>query len=91
MLDEHPTRVHPVLQDVRLDLVGGGLPLLGEVGVVVDPRQPCPPVARHPAHHLGGDEVLGLAPDLPDPAVGLAPMGDRALHGPLQQGPYTLR
>jgi 2-keto-4-pentenoate hydratase/2-oxohepta-3-ene-1,7-dioic acid hydratase in catechol pathway len=39
------------------------------------------PVRRHPAHHLGGGEVLRLAPDLPYPAVRLLPV----LHGGLDE------
>ena len=38
---------------------------LGEIGATR---------GRHPAHHLGGGEVLGVAADFPDPLIGFAPV-----------------
>ena len=69
-----PRSSTPLRADVRVDLVGERLPLLGVLGLVVHPGQPGAAVQRHPAHQLARREVLRLAADLPDAAVRLLPV-----------------
>ena len=90
MLDENAPRVHAVLQDVLLDLIGHLLPLRSQVVVVVQRGQAGSPVARLPAHHLGRGEMLRLPANLPDPTVRLVPVRHRVLHLALQQRPHLL-
>ena len=79
-----------VLDDVGLDLVGVGLPALRVLARFPEPREPGAAVARDPAHDLRADEVLVVAADLPDAAVGQPPVLDRRLHEPLDQRPAAL-
>src|SRR4029079_18773181 len=63
------TRLHEVMYRLRLlkpalSVPGRDYAALGEV--------PCA-IEGDPAHHLRLREVLGLAADLPDPGVGVAP------------------
>ena len=90
MLDEHAALVDALVEDLGADLVGGGLPALDALVVLAQPRQARAAVARDPAHHLGGHEVLGLAADLPDAAVGEAPVLDRRLDQAAEQRPDGL-
>jgi hypothetical protein len=79
VLGEHAALVEPVGQHVGVDLVGRDLPGARLLLVAAQPGQARAAVHGHPAHDLGGGEVLGIPAHLPDPAVGLAPVLHRAL------------
>ncbi|COV30431.1 Uncharacterised protein [Mycobacterium tuberculosis] len=76
-----------MFQNVGLDLVGDGPPLLGVAFLALTLGQFGPPVQGDPAHHLRRREVLRLAAHLPDSPVGLTPMLDGLFHLPLQHRP----
>ena len=58
VLGEHAALVHPVGEDVLLDLLGRQLPLVGLGLLAAQPGQLGAPVDRHPAHDLRRGEVL---------------------------------
>ena len=58
------------------------LPLLGPLVVLSDPGHVGAAIHGHPAQDLGGGELLGLAPDLPDALIGVARVGDGGLDEP---------
>ena len=74
-------------EDILRHLIGGLLPALGHVDVFAQPGQPRPSVRGHPAHDLRRGEVLRVAADLPDPAVGLSPVLDRRFHEAREERP----
>ena len=83
---------HAVLEDVGLDLVGGGAP--GLPAAPASPRdlgQLRRAVERDPAHQLRGHVVLRVAARLPDALVGLAPHLRRALRLGLDDRPQPPR
>ena len=90
VLDEHAALVDAVVADVGVDLVGGLPPALRVLPVLAQLGQAGAAVARHPADQLGGGEVLGLAADLPDAAVGLAPVIDRLFDLARQDRPHAV-
>ena len=49
---------------------------VGPLVVLAGPGQVAAPVHGHPAQDLGGGELLGVAPDLPDALVGVAGVFD---------------
>ena len=73
-----------------VDLVGARLPAVGPLEVLPDAGQAGPPVGRHPAHHLGRGEVLGVAPYLPDAPVRLPPVRQGGLDLAAEDGPEAL-
>ena len=91
VLAEHAPVVERVVEDVLLDLVGGGLPARRELELVAHLGKPRAAVGRDPAHQLRRGEVLGVAAHLPDPAVGVAPALERRLDLLLQDRPDPLR
>src|SRR5215471_14514465 len=62
-----------MLDDVGADLVRSRTPLLLQSGIAPDLSELGRSVERDPAHELGGDVVLRLAPRLPDPLVRVLP------------------
>ena len=90
MLGEDAALVEAMVDDVGLDLVGGRLPAPCELVLLAQPGQPGAAIGRHPAHHLRRREVLGLAPDLPDPAIGLPPVAQRGLDLAAEDGPQPI-
>ncbi len=91
VLAEHAAVVHRLRADVLLDLVGRRLPARRLLQVLAQLGQPRPAVGGHPAHELGGGEVLGVPAHLPDAPVGLAPVGQRRLHLLADDRPDPLR
>ena len=80
VLREDAPLVDAVGADVVLDLVGAPPASARRTSNSSRIRgQPGAAVGGHPAHDLRRREVLRLAADLPDPAVGLAPVLDRRL------------
>jgi hypothetical protein len=80
-----------VLEDVRLDLFGGGAPLGLQLRVAAYPRQLRGAIERHPAHQFGGDVVLRLPASLPDALVGMPPDVGGALRLRLNDRPQPPR
>src|SRR5438876_5234715 len=89
MLGEHAVG-QTALADVRMDLVGRRLPGVGQLQLVAYPGQAGAAVHRHPAHELRRREVLRIAPYLPQAAVGLPPVLQRALDLALENRPDAL-
>ena len=79
VLAEAAPRVDALVEDLGLQVVGRLAPLLGPVVVLADPGHVGAAVHGHPAQDLGGREVLGIAPDLPDALVGVARVRDGGL------------
>ena len=79
-----------MLENVGLDLLGDGAPLLGIALLALALGQLGPAVERHPAHHLRRREVLRLSAHLPDSAIGLTPVLDRLFDLFLQNRPQGL-
>ena len=91
VLREHAALVEGVGADVGVDLVGRRSPALGQLVLLPDAGQRAPRSAA--TQHITLDEVkcCGLAAHLPDAAVGLAPVLDRALDLPFEDRPDAAR
>ena len=90
VLHEHAARVDAVLEHVGVDLVRRRLPAGEPLAVVAQQREPRAAIRRDPAHDLRRREVLRLAADLPDAAVGLAPVRQRLLDLVADERPHAL-
>ena len=90
VLREHAPVVDGVRADVGVDLVGHGAPARRAVPVLPQLGQARAAVHRHPAHELGGGEVLRLAAHLPDAEVRVAPVRRGLLHLRAQHRPEAL-
>ena len=75
MLGKDAPLVHPALAHVGVDFICGCRPPLGSLRIPSQFRQPGAAIRRHPAHHLGRGEVLGLAAHLPYAMIWLPPVG----------------
>ena len=91
MLAEHALVAEAVLEDVGLDLVGGGLPRTRQVGVTADRSELRRTIESDPAHELRGDVLLGRAAGLPDALIGVSPDLRRALRLRLDDRPQPSR
>ena len=78
-LCQNSARVDTVREDVGLDVVGDGGPLLREALLALHLCQLGAAIESDPAHDLRRREVLRFTAHLPDPAVGLTPVLDRFL------------
>jgi hypothetical protein len=90
VLAEHTPLVGSVRADVRVNLVGRQLPVRGPLLVAAQPGELRAAIGGHPAHDLGGGEVPGRAPHLPQPLVGAGPVLERRFHLPDHHRPAPL-
>jgi hypothetical protein len=89
-LHEDPFGLQPVREDVVPDLLGHGVPSVDDLGTTHRRGEARTAIARHPAHDLRRREVPGLAANLPDAVVGLAPSSDRLFHLALEVLPVLV-
>src|SRR6266498_4157760 len=80
MLGKDAPLVDPALAHVGVDFLRGCRPSAGSLPIGSQCRQTSAAIRRHPAHHLGRGEVLGLAAHLPDAMIRLPPVGQGGLY-----------
>src|SRR5690349_15054059 len=88
MLAEDAPAGYALVEHLGLDLLSACPPLLGALVVAAFLGKIGAARRRHPAHHLGRDEVLGLTADFPDALIRLAPMLQGGVDEPGEPFPY---
>ncbi len=90
MLPEPAPFIDASVEDVGLHLVGRLPPADGPLRVAPFVGQVRTPIGGDPAQDLRRGEQLRLAPDLPDPLVGVVTVLDGGIHEPGQAFPHRL-
>ncbi len=91
MLAEDTAVADPVLEDVRLDLLGGRAPRRLQLGIASNLGELGRAIHRDPAHELRRHVVLRRAARLPDALVGVLPDRRRTLGLRLDDRPQPAR